>query len=114
MADLGLTYTQVKAAEGSYVFQMEPDLDALAQFPGYIGVTLNYFSRQLVAREVELERIRRSTPRLGAETSNSKSTTTNAASAAGANKDAEKRLPNHLQRLKAKQVDNKNANAKRD
>nr|XP_036214632.1 chromosome transmission fidelity protein 18 homolog [Bactrocera oleae]XP_036214633.1 chromosome transmission fidelity protein 18 homolog [Bactrocera oleae] len=110
MADLGLTYTQVKAAEGSYVYQMEPDLDALAQFPGYPGIALNYFSRQLVAREVELERIRRSTPRLGAETSG-KSTNYNPTAAA---KNATKNLPNHLQRLKAKQIENKNANAKKD
>ncbi|XP_004531346.1 chromosome transmission fidelity protein 18 homolog [Ceratitis capitata] len=112
MADLGLTYTQIKAAEGSYVFQMEPDLDALAQFPGYPGIQLNYFSRQLVAREVELERIRRSTPRLGVETSTGKATANNAAAA---KKDATKNLPNHLQRLKAKQIDNnRNANAKKD
>ncbi|XP_053958969.1 chromosome transmission fidelity protein 18 homolog [Anastrepha ludens] len=113
MADLGLTYTQVKSAEGSYVFQMEPDLDALAQFPGYPGISLNYFSRQLVAREVELERIRRSTPRLGTETS-SKPRSANAAAPAAAGKDVVKKLPNHLQRLKAKQIDTKNANAKKD
>lgn len=41
MADLGLTYTQIKAAEGSYVFQMEPDLDALAQFPGNCYITVS-------------------------------------------------------------------------
>lgn len=106
MVDLGLTYTQVKAAEGSYVYQMEPDLDALAQFPGYPGIGLNYFGRQLVAREVELERIRRSTPRLGTDRGN------NYASAAA--KSATKNLPNHLQRLKAKQIEHKNANAKKD
>ncbi|XP_067626216.1 chromosome transmission fidelity protein 18 homolog [Eurosta solidaginis] len=115
MADLGLTYTQVKSVEGSYVFQMEPDLDALCQFPGYPGITLTYFSRQLVAREVELERIRRSTPRLGAETrSRSRSSSNAAALASDGNKETAKNLPNHLQRLRAKQIDNRNANQKKD
>lgn len=63
-----------------------------------------------MAREVELERIRRSTPRLGAETSG-KSANYNPTAAA---KNATKNLPNHLQRLKAKQIENKNANAKKD
>lgn len=67
---------------------------------------MNYFGRQLVAREVELERIRRSTPRLGTDRGN------NYASAAA--KSATKNLPNHLQRLKAKQIEHKNANAKKD
>lgn len=34
MVDLGLTFVQVKSAEGHYVFQTEPDLDTLCAFPG--------------------------------------------------------------------------------
>lgn len=34
MVDLGLTFVQVKSQEGHYVFQTEPDLDALSAFPG--------------------------------------------------------------------------------
>lgn len=36
MADLGLVFTQTKVADGTYQYQLEPDLDALCQFPGKI------------------------------------------------------------------------------
>jgi len=39
MVDLGVTFVQVKSAEGHYVFQTEPDLDTLCSFPGKI---INY------------------------------------------------------------------------
>lgn len=107
MADLGITYNQVKSADGPYVFRMEPDLDALAQFPGFQGVTLTYFGRQLVARQVELERIQRSTPKAVAQTQ----THPTQAKARPAPKPSAKdtspqNLPNHLQRLKPKRIDN--------
>ncbi|XP_065357892.1 chromosome transmission fidelity protein 18 homolog [Calliphora vicina] len=99
MVDLGITYTQVKSADGPYIFRMEPDIDTIMQFPNYPGVTLSYFGRQLVAREVELERIHRSTPK-----------------AIGPNRFAPpskpapknispKSLPNHLQRLNPKRIE---------
>lgn len=67
-------------------------------FPsGYPGLTLPYFSRQLIAREVDLERIRRAAPKGGAPSAPApaaaKKTTTGAA-----------QLPNHLQTLKPKPI----------
>lgn len=43
MADFGITYTQLKSAEGSYVYRMEPDLEVLAQFSGMIFSFLEGF-----------------------------------------------------------------------
>ncbi|ALC38865.1 cutlet [Drosophila busckii] len=107
MVDLGITFVQVKSAEGQYVFQTEPDLDTLCAFTGFSGLTLPYFSRQLIAREVELERIRRAAPKAAAEAANetakAKSKSKLQAPA------APPRLPNHLQTLKPKQITDSNA-----
>lgn len=99
MVDLGITYTQVKSADGPYIFRMEPDIDTIMQFPNYPGVTLSYFGRQLVSREVELERIHRSTPkaigpnRFAPPTKSAPKNT------------SPKNLPNHLQRLNPKRIE---------
>uniref|UniRef100_A0A6P4F1G0 Chromosome transmission fidelity protein 18 homolog n=1 Tax=Drosophila rhopaloa TaxID=1041015 RepID=A0A6P4F1G0_DRORH len=95
MVDLGLTFVQVKSQEGHYVFQTEPDLDALSAFPGYPGLTLPYFSRQLIAREVDLERIRRAAPKGGAPSAPAAKKKTSGTAA---------QLPNHLQTLKPKPI----------
>ncbi|EDV31227.2 uncharacterized protein Dana_GF14649 [Drosophila ananassae] len=101
MVDLGLTFVQVKSLEGHYVFQTEPDLDALSAFPGYPGLTLPYFSRQLIAREVDLERIRRAAPK-GGEPSKK---------APASKKKSAPQLPNHLQTLKPKPISAANAHS---
>ncbi|KAM7354089.1 chromosome transmission fidelity protein 18 homolog [Cochliomyia hominivorax] len=100
MADLGITYTQVKSADGPYIYRMEPDLDNIMQFPNFPGISLSYFGRQLVSREVELERIHRSTPKAIGPTKTpapTKSSDTKNTSPTN--------LPNHLQRLKPKRID---------
>lgn len=63
MVDLGLTFTQIKVSEGTFHFHVEPDLDTLAQFPGCPGITLSYLGKQMVAREIDLARMKRSVPR---------------------------------------------------
>ncbi|XP_034666321.1 chromosome transmission fidelity protein 18 homolog [Drosophila subobscura] len=93
MLDLGLTFVQVKSLEGQYVFQTEPDLDALGVFPGFPGLTVSYFGRQLLAREVSLARIRRAAPKQGEPSKKPASKTA-----------ATARLPNHLQKLKPKPI----------
>lgn len=34
MADLGLVYIQIKSTDGTYQYQMEPDIDVLGRFNG--------------------------------------------------------------------------------
>ncbi|XP_034474185.1 chromosome transmission fidelity protein 18 homolog [Drosophila innubila] len=102
MVDLGVTFVQLKSAEGHYVFQTEPDLDTLCAFPGFAGLTLPYFSRQLIAREVDLERIRRAAPK-GSEVDATKKAATTSGDATK-KKAASPRLPNHLQTLKPKKI----------
>ncbi|KAI8121802.1 Chromosome transmission fidelity protein 18 like protein [Lucilia cuprina] len=99
MVDLGITYTQVKSADGPYIFRMEPDLDTIMQFPNFPGVTLSYFGRQLVSREVELERIHRSTPKAIGPVKSAATAKPNTKTTSPTN------LPNHLQRLKPKRIE---------
>ncbi|XP_055837537.1 chromosome transmission fidelity protein 18 homolog [Episyrphus balteatus] len=72
MVDLGLTYTQVRISEGTYNYQVEPDLDTLAQFPGCPGIQVNYLGKQLISREIEMARMRRSVPKAIAGTQKNK------------------------------------------
>uniref|UniRef100_A0A1A9V0X3 AAA+ ATPase domain-containing protein n=1 Tax=Glossina austeni TaxID=7395 RepID=A0A1A9V0X3_GLOAU len=112
MADFGITYTQLKSAEGSYVYRMEPDLEVLAQFSDSPGITLTYFGRQLIASEVELEIIKRALPKASRELDPAKTALTSSSSSlsspsskASAKSVASTNLPNHMQRLKPKQLD---------
>ncbi|GAB0095372.1 chromosome transmission fidelity protein 18 homolog [Sergentomyia squamirostris] len=91
MADLGVKFMQVKGADGAFKYQMEPDIELLTIFRGSIEPPLSYWTRQLLAREVDLENMRRAKPKLGEVIKK--------------NTFMEKRIPNHLmQSLQPKKV----------
>uniref|UniRef100_A0A182NGJ9 Uncharacterized protein n=1 Tax=Anopheles dirus TaxID=7168 RepID=A0A182NGJ9_9DIPT len=132
MADFGLNYIQLKTPEGTYQYQLNPDLDQLCCFSGTAGPQgATYFGKQIVAREVELEQMRRAQPKLLVEgggrdgrtvagsSGSSKSTgkggrkenaappVTGAGAGRASSKGAQKsspELPNHLRTLKPKQI----------
>lgn len=128
MADLGLSYSQLKSIDGTYQYQLEPDINQLCNFKGdslrfamkflcrviylicnfeIIYTTsvvprsneLTYSNMQIIAREVELELMRRSAPRQAAADNQQKNA-----------ENARKRIlqmsnkPNHLQRLVSKPI----------
>lgn len=64
MADLGLNLTQIQLSEGKFKYQLEPDLDHISTFPDVAHQSLNYWTCQLVSREVQEEYIRRATPKV--------------------------------------------------
>lgn len=66
---------------------------------GSVGVTLTYFARQLISREVEVERLRRATPKITQRVENEKS---NAGRKTKNQQAAPKKLPNHMQTLNPK------------
>lgn len=123
MADFGLNYIQLKTPEGTYQYQLNPDLDQLCHFNGSSPQSSTYFGKQIVAREVELEQMRRAQPKLvgGDDGGGTKG---KVATKPGPNrskenggpfgkggkptKDAQKpsppELPNHLRTLKPKQI----------
>lgn len=64
MVDLGLRYNQLRVADGTYQYQLEPDIRLMCQFTMLSrSVPLTYFNMQLIAREVEVEAMRRSMPK---------------------------------------------------
>uniref|UniRef100_A0A8D8CUF8 Chromosome transmission fidelity protein 18 homolog n=1 Tax=Culex pipiens TaxID=7175 RepID=A0A8D8CUF8_CULPI len=108
MADFGLNYIQLKSAEGTYQYQLDPDLEQLGQFQGVSPQNLSYFGKQIVAREVELEQMRRAQPKAAAATS-SRAIAGPAPVAKKSRpeppaKDKKTALPNHLQTLQPKQI----------
>ena len=64
MADLGLVYTQLQSADSTYVYRIEPDLELLGEFDvSSPNQQLSYWSKQTIAREVDLEHMRRARPK---------------------------------------------------
>lgn len=59
MADLGLSFIQLKTSDGTYQYQLEPDLESLTKFYDTSLPGLSYWAKQLIAREVEIEKMRR-------------------------------------------------------
>lgn len=98
MVDLGLIYVQTKSADGTYQYQLEPNIQLLGTFDNSGGsadgstasTKVSYTGRQLIAREVELEKMRRVVPKAAATTT----TTTTAKATAAA-----KKPQRHLQTL---------------
>ncbi|XP_055375767.1 chromosome transmission fidelity protein 18 homolog [Condylostylus longicornis] len=106
MVDLGLVFTQTKAIDGTYQYCLEPDIDMLIKFPDFKGISLSYFGRQLIAREVELEKMRRSAPKI-INNNNDKNNSKKIAFKSNSKNMQEKsppqeNLPNYLQCLKPK------------
>lgn len=55
-----LTYRQERTLEGQYTYVLEPNIEEVVTFPGLPGrKQLLYATKQLIAREVELEKMRR-------------------------------------------------------
>ncbi|XP_054268805.1 chromosome transmission fidelity protein 18 homolog [Macrosteles quadrilineatus] len=110
MIDYNLTYTQERTADGSFHFNLDPNVEEVSRFEGVKGRTLSYAVRQLMSREIELEKLRRAEASLYRDSTPAMSDTTVSASPSkrklpstpkGAGKKA---LPNHLQRLTPKAV----------
>ncbi|CAH1167218.1 unnamed protein product [Phyllotreta striolata] len=84
MIDYNLNYVQERRQDGVYVFNLEPDVEELFQF-SCKKRQLSYSNKQLIAREIELEKMRRT-------------------EASKIDKESIKQKPNHLQRLQANAV----------
>lgn len=117
MVDLGLTYSQTKNVDGTYQYQIEPDINCLCNFKcknvdasreqiekKNISFSVNertneltYSNMQIIAREVELETMRRSAPK---QNSNKATITTTTSKQAI----VKPKPQNHLQRLNMKGV----------
>ncbi|XP_044761359.1 chromosome transmission fidelity protein 18 homolog [Coccinella septempunctata] len=102
MIDYNLNYVQEKNSAGIYEFKLDPDVMPIVMFPNISQdrKVLSYFNKQLLSREVEIERIKKVqiSTRENPASNNSKKDVTLLKSP------EEQKLPNHLQRLKVKSL----------
>lgn len=112
MCDYGLQYVQQRTQDGLYAFMLEPDVYRVALFGSEEKIRPPPPIRQAIAREQQLEIIRRNEEmasripaRSQADASAKPSTAAkvNKIESMGKEKDVSS-LPNHLQRLKPKEV----------
>ncbi|KAL1115694.1 hypothetical protein AAG570_005984 [Ranatra chinensis] len=61
MIDYNVNYTQERTQDGSFVYNMDPNLEEVGRFKGSEAGrrTVGYAGRQMLSREVEAERLRR-------------------------------------------------------
>ncbi|KAF6209284.1 hypothetical protein GE061_015029 [Apolygus lucorum] len=108
MADYNVNYSQMRTSEGHYNFVLDPNIEELVCFSDNPTENITtYTVRQLLSKEVECEKIRRSSAKhfSHSEDSNAKDTTP----AKLPSKDQVKTpsLPNHLQKLTPKAIKKK-------
>lgn len=105
ITDLGLTFNQLQSADGTYIYKVEPDIEYLSGSFADIQVKqMSYWSKQIIAREVELEKMRRAKPKTAEGSYISESPKTTKKTSPGTS--APSALPNHLQRLVPKAIKN--------
>ncbi|XP_047486138.1 chromosome transmission fidelity protein 18 homolog isoform X1 [Penaeus chinensis] len=117
MISYNLTYTQERSIDGQYSFNLDPNMEELVRFPDQkTGKQLSYATRQLIAREIDLEKVRRAEAyfvkqqeteairkeKSGKENQAPKMKQANSSSSVPTPDSAA--LPNHLQKLQAKPV----------
>lgn len=104
MIDYNLNYIQEKNAAGIYEFKLDPDIMPIVMFPNVSEsrIVLSYFNKQLLSREVEMEKIRKIQKSTNAGTPTTKTSTKKDRPVKESPED--QKLPNHLQRLKIKSL----------
>jgi len=61
MINYNMTYLQVKTPEGQYVYTLEPNVEDVVKFSGLKQRRqLTYAAKQMISREIDLEKMRRS------------------------------------------------------
>ncbi|CAM9740759.1 unnamed protein product [Lampetra planeri] len=104
MLAYNLTYRQERTQDGQYTYLLDPNMEAVARYPSLPQrKQLSYQMRQLIAREVELERMRRTEAAAIARNSTERRDGTGAAGAARAQtagpKNHQKRLEHSLRSI---------------
>uniref|UniRef100_A0A1B6D4D8 AAA+ ATPase domain-containing protein n=1 Tax=Clastoptera arizonana TaxID=38151 RepID=A0A1B6D4D8_9HEMI len=118
MIDYNLTYTQERTVDGHYVYNLDPNIEEICRLSSGIGTRcLSYAGKQLLSREIEIEKLRRAEVNLYKNISDaekpSRITSRNVLENGNESKnttptgDGKKMIPNHLQKLTPKAVLNK-------
>ncbi|KAB7501952.1 Chromosome transmission fidelity protein 18-like protein, partial [Armadillidium nasatum] len=120
MISYNLTYQQEKSHDGTYTYLLEPNVEEVTQFSSISKPKgISYSSKQLIAREIELEKVRRSETYFNSQCQNlpnppkknifNKTTIVSkkelkAPELQTKDKIQDAALPNHLQKLEAKKL----------
>ncbi|GFO38310.1 chromosome transmission fidelity protein 18-like protein [Plakobranchus ocellatus] len=103
MIAYNMTYHQEKTPDGQYVYALDPNMEEVIKFPGSKQrKQLTYGAKQMIAREIALEKMRRAE---NARTKEAKAEVlpTTPTSVIEKNK-SKSTVPNHLQKLEAKSI----------
>ncbi|XP_025199726.1 chromosome transmission fidelity protein 18 homolog [Melanaphis sacchari] len=121
MIDYGLNFFQERDADGSFNFVLNPCVDDAVRFPGLETFpTSSYATKQLISREIELEKLRirkplaelnNTTVEMDQFDENEKNVSTPKSVKGARNKQV---TPNHLQRLTPKIVGSTKVTKKKD
>ncbi|CAB0014814.1 unnamed protein product [Nesidiocoris tenuis] len=110
MADYNINYTQIRTAEGSYVYQLDPNLEELACFGELPREKVaSYTVKQLLSKEVECEKLRRASIKMSDSVNVPPADVENPAEKTSSTHDSHQ-VPNHLQKLTPKALKKKIAN----
>jgi chromosome transmission fidelity protein 18 len=104
IADFGLTLNQLQSSDGTYTYKIDPDIDFLT-LPGTSSKQTSYWSKQIIAQEVQVEKMRRSRPKLAAndaEMTDARHSISNDKKSSPTSEN--KTLPNFLQKLIPKSI----------
>lgn len=107
-ADFGISLIQLQTGDGTYIYRCEPDIEHFS-FNGFPNKQISYWSKQIIAQEVQHEKMRRARPKTNDKektTDNTKKVVEKTVSPTSENK----ALPNHLQKLIPKNVQEKQSN----
>ena len=103
-----LSYVQEVTSEGQYIYRLDPELEEVAYFPDIPHYSLPYAIKQLVAHEVEVEKMRRKEPssdqKLTTNPVRAKSETVKQEGQKVEDVKSTNVIPNHLKKLQAKNI----------
>ena len=98
-----LTYVQEVSIEGQYSYRLDPELEEVVYFPNIDHTSLPYAIKQLIAHEVEVEKMRRDAP-IDSADAPSKVALPKSKDQKEPEKVTPNTVPNHMQKLKAKDI----------
>lgn len=101
MLDMGLSYIQLKASDGTNQFNLDPNIDFLFQLTENSIPVTSTWCKQLLAREVELAKIHRNQVKIAKTNSNDKK---NKSKGVEDSRQNQANVPNFLVRLQVKSL----------
>ncbi|XP_072043772.1 chromosome transmission fidelity protein 18 homolog [Amphiura filiformis] len=105
MIGYNLTYHQERSVEGQYNYVLDPNIEEVVRFSGAPPVKqMTYASKQLIAREISLEKMRRTEKNARANNKEQASSKQQTKKQASKDKPTEPAVPRHKEKLQPKKI----------